>query len=447
MQELSAYLLESKGHTQEEFSRRFELSIKQIASWLKEKGVDDITDTKGEFRSLTRGCEGKYRHSITSIDLSELYELRLEEPTGKGQIFRTLIVIAKTPTILKFYASLFVVNTESVVSPIYVNPKCPKIVRNILSLFDDWSIAGTPVPPPVARKISTDEEAETLASEITSTSRVLPIVAVSQYDGETIWQELSKELAFDLTGLAYVVEITDHASWKLTEILGKQQSVYNGATRLYWPPRKINQDSIQIPGSVWTASRLLANDTDGNGFKRFRSQIRQRIMQVAALTIVQPNEIGEIRQKFALSKFKELEHKASDNKEILELAKLYLQDNEALKRQIEDYRQTIANLQSKCDALEFALEQKDETDDIGSESDSHNQDITPGETRFYKKTHSKSSYDILVRVQDCGHSAWQSASKAEKAKKGIEKLEGRNNWASMQHCGTCTGGGMWKVRW
>lgn len=447
MQELSAYLLESKGHTQEEFSRRFRLAIEKIASWLREKGVDDITDTKGEFHSLTKGCDGKYRHSIISMDSSELYELRLEEPTGKGQLFHTFIVMVKTPSVLKFYTTLYVVNTESIVSPIYVNPKCPKIVRIILSLFDDWSIAETAVPPPTSRLIGTDEEAEALAAEISSTSRVLPIVAVSHYDGETIWQNLSKELAFDLTGLTYVVEITDNASWKLTEILGKQRSVYNGAIRLYWPPRKVDQDSIQIQGKVWTATKLLATDTDGNGFKRFRSQLRQKIMQVAALTIVQPEEISEIRQKYALSKLKKLEEKASDNGEILELAKLYLQDNETLKQRIEDYRQTISQLQSKCDALEFALEQQSETGDLESELGDPKQAITDGETRFYKKTHSKPNYDILVRVQDCGHSTWQSAAKAEKAKKGVEKLEGRNNWTSMQHCGTCTGGGMWKVRW
>ena len=70
-----------------------------------------------------------------------------------------------------------------------------------------------------------------------------------------------------------------------------------------------------------------------------------------------------------------------------------------------------------------------------------------GEVRFYKKTHSKPSYDVLVKISDCGHNSWQSANKADKAKKGIERLEGSSDWKSLYHCGSCQGGGVWKVVW
>ena len=54
----------------------------------------------------------------------------------------------------------------------------------------------------------------------------------------------------------------------------------------------------------------------------------------------------------------------------------------------------------------------------------------------------------MVRVQDCGCDNWQSAHAADKARKGIARLENdRIDWKTMQHCASCTGGGMWKVRW
>lgn len=56
-------------------------------------------------------------------------------------------------------------------------------------------------------------------------------------------------------------------------------------------------------------------------------------------------------------------------------------------------------------------------------------------------------YDLLVSVADCGHNTWESAHRADKARKGITKLEGRGDWQSMQHCPSCKGGGMWRVRW
>jgi hypothetical protein len=70
-----------------------------------------------------------------------------------------------------------------------------------------------------------------------------------------------------------------------------------------------------------------------------------------------------------------------------------------------------------------------------------------GEVRFYKKQYSAPTHDILIQVPDCGHNSWQAAAKAEKAKKGVAKLEGASEWRTLQHCSNCTGGGMWRVRW
>jgi hypothetical protein len=68
--------------------------------------------------------------------------------------------------------------------------------------------------------------------------------------------------------------------------------------------------------------------------------------------------------------------------------------------------------------------------------------------RFYKKKFAAAEHDIMARVNDCGHNKWQSAHAADKARKGIAKVEdGRTNWQTMQHCASCKGGGMWKVRW
>src|SRR5258706_583116 len=63
-----------------------------------------------------------------------------------------------------------------------------------------------------------------------------------------------------------------------------------------------------------------------------------------------------------------------------------------------------------------------------------------GEVRFYKKAYSRPTHDVMVRVQDCGCSNWQGAHAAEKARKGIAKLErDRMDWKMLQHCASCTG--------
>jgi hypothetical protein len=71
-----------------------------------------------------------------------------------------------------------------------------------------------------------------------------------------------------------------------------------------------------------------------------------------------------------------------------------------------------------------------------------------GDTGFYKKFHSTPNQDIMIRVPDCGCNNWQNGHGGDKAKKGIAKLEGgRSDWSKVQHCGSCTGGGMWRVAW
>jgi hypothetical protein len=69
------------------------------------------------------------------------------------------------------------------------------------------------------------------------------------------------------------------------------------------------------------------------------------------------------------------------------------------------------------------------------------------EVRYYKKVDSTRGRDIMARVHGCRHSKWSPASGADKAKKGIAHYEGTDDWKTMSHCGSCQGGGMWKVVW
>jgi len=107
-------------------------------------------------------------------------------------------------------------------------------------------------------------------------------------------------------------------------------------------------------------------------------------------------------------------------------------------------------LNARAEMAEYALAQlksSDATTEPDLSEPQESGEPKPGEERYYKKQHSKPAYDVLIRVDGCGHTSWQSAAKADKAKKGVERLEGRNDWKNIQHCGSCTGGGMWKVRW
>lgn len=131
------------------------------------------------------------------------------------------------------------------------------------------------------------------------------------------------------------------------------------------------------------------------------------------------------------------------------MAQLYASVNDELRQELAQAKENIANLSNRVAIAESRLNQAEENKLDAAEEEELETNTSPGsgEIRFYKKHHSKPAYDVLVRIADCGHTSWQNASKAEKAKKGVERLEKSNDWKLLQHCGTCTGGGTWKVKW
>lgn len=200
--------------------------------------------------------------------------------------------------------------------------------------------------------------------------------------------------------------------------------------------------------------------------ERFRRQLRALVMHASALSVVRPREIDDIRGNASRRAIMELKERATSLQDYVELADLYLKDNDQLRSTNTDLAALVDELQACVAKLEVDREAllahlraakgltiqllpgTDEiTPDAGAEDDEELEPIH-GDIRFYKKKFSTSDHDVMIRVNDCGHSRWQGAHAADKAKKGIAKMEnGRTDWQTFQHCAVCTGGGMWRVRW
>ncbi len=446
MPEVAAYLLESVAPDVEERASTVEATVLE---WLSSKGAEDPGMDAGTFDSLSGG-HGRFAWVRLETDSGRLLELRLEENSLQGQSFTTTVACLVELDKLSLYVTMAVTSTESVIVPMYLDPRCPAVVRQLLELFPDWMLNGDAIGQGERVDVVGADAGRVLAGRLQSASRALPIVVVSENDGDTVWSGLEKMLAYDLAGLAEVCRVNKYASWALTEVLGKSNSCYQGAVRLYWPVRGDREDGARLPGRLWTASTLLSNDCDGKGLERLRSELRRRVMGVAALAVVPPAGVRAIKRQASQLQLAALEQKAGSDADWEELAKVYAGENDELKDQLESLRAENAGLKSKVVTLEYALEHAGETEDDSSDvgDDEEEPDAPqPGEIRFYKKQKSTPTHDVLVRVKDCGHNSWQNSAGADKAKKGIERLEGRNDWSNVMHCGSCTGGGLWKVRW
>ena len=445
---LAAYRLESPTLSNGKLDALWETIGKIVDGWLVAKGVGNPAAQTGDFSSKTPGATGSFENLTITSASGTLREISLTEPTKDGHTFKTSLALTNTGGRVIVYLTLAASNAGDMVAPTAFYPRCPALIRELLSLEVQWSFGGSEIPPAKHISLAGEESAKKLVGYLTNPERSLPVTVISELDGEPVWPELVEKLSNDLAGLSSVVRIDGDASWALNDLVGKTRSCYLGAVRIYWPLRRGTSEAPELQSKVWTAERLLSNDADGKGLSRFTTSLRRQVMSVAALSVDAPHEIRKLRSEHSRARLTELEAKADANSEELELARLFIEENEALKDQCEAAKAEIAKQSARADAAEYAIEVLKSNEDADSEEDGQASEApVAGEVRFYKKTHSKPSYDVLVKISDCGHNSWQSANKADKAKKGIERLEGSSDWKSLYHCGSCQGGGVWKVVW
>ncbi len=220
---------------------------------------------------------------------------------------------------------------------------------------------------------------------------------------------------------------------------------------------------------MWTAQRLRsANAHPEETLTHFRHQLRGIFMRASALSVVRPREIDTIRTNDVRRALDELKASARSVADYQALAETYATDNDQLRaanKELNDHvdelaglvatlEETKAALLARIESAELQLRYREDGDRaITPEPEAPGLEPEPaapahGDVRFYKKTHAAPGHDIMVRVGDCGHGNWQNSHGADKARKGIARIEGdRSDWSKVQHCGSCTGGGMWRVAW
>lgn len=195
-----------------------------------------------------------------------------------------------------------------------------------------------------------DDEAGKLVELLLNPERTRPVIVVSLgdkdgHDGQGVIE--ADDIARLTVGAAHVVTITGDASYALTDHLGREFSVFHRAVRTYRPGLNLDEDSpgehpIALPGSIeqWIDGGAVA-------FKRFLVDrvLRDTIVgvdiyrQLPSFADIHAQALNQRRSKAS-------EHGASD-KEMLALA---LEENESLRRKLEEREDTYNGLLQAADA-------------------------------------------------------------------------------------------------
>lgn len=461
MQKVGAYLLERRDGMEWLDARSAEAAriCTVIEDWLRTKGASDIDAGGGSYDAVD-GSEAKFE-VVRATDGGRKWTLyRLIEVTTDGRRFDASLSVTAGATSVAVYTTLEVGSVAAQINQVEVDPRCPKVIRTLLEAEGTWHHGASRLRG--LTEVTGFDDGEALALDIKYEQRSVPYVVVSAVDGAIAIDGLDDKLAYDLAGTANVFTVDEGASWALTDTLRKPLSCYAGAVRVYWPGCHVNDNPYRHP--LWTAARLDSLDSDEHRAReRFRRRLRQMILRATAVSVTRPREIDEVRNAAARAEFAAVKATAKSMSDFEAIADSYAEDNDKLRQELLEREEQIAGLQaevaklaSEREGLIYHLRQAksdaeagedDVEPDLGEDEAAEQGPPEPGEIRFYKKHYSAPTHDIMVLAGDCGHNSWQGANKADKAKKGIAKLERTEAWRLVQHCGKCKGGGFWRVEW
>ncbi len=324
--------------------------LDRVDSWLRTKGT-----LVEEGRSLVlrdaRVAE-IVRTSMRSA-IGSLLEIDITEPRPDGW-FRTTISVAESDEALA--VSIVLGAASDTLMPVYVDVRCPRFVRDLLSPPSPWHYKGTTLSS-MPREFSGEAGGDAFVALGWDPSRSVPIVAVSDEYGSVLHPGIVEDLASDLAGLAIVARLDPQASWRVTSRKGKQWSCYSGAIRLFWPGLADDEDPFRHP--LWTPSRLLAAAPDTEAAAdRIRRQLRRRILGQSPFSVSEHPLLVKIRQAARQEELDALRAKATDDADYKALAEEYFEALVKANDTIAARDSEIQALNKKVTGLQYALQAK-----------------------------------------------------------------------------------------
>ena len=326
-------------------SNKFDESIRKVNSWLDSKGeLDESTNPPQLVLKDNRIARLESEEGRSELGRFRTYQI--SEPTNRGE-FVTLLELSVNDESIELNCVLSEKGSPLMIQPMSNTARCPKIFRAIVGSNGDWKVGINPVLQTPIR-VSGTADAKDLIGVIFAKKRKIPVVAVSENEETIFYPELAENLARDLCGLAFVVQLDEEASWGLTNLVGRKWSCYNHAIRVYWPDAHVDLDSPKRH-PVWTVARLFKDNSDGRyAGRRLRDQLRRWLMELSTFAQSGISLADQIRVEIRETKSR----RARVEQDWEGLANLYAKDNDKLKRENEQLR-------NRNSALGVELTEKD----------------------------------------------------------------------------------------
>jgi hypothetical protein len=336
---------------------RADLIATKIEAWLSSKGVRD-SPSEGKLELRDGRIATVRRESINSAE-GQLFEVELTEPLPEGT-FRTTIRFSEDASSVAVGIGLSAASDS--LSPIFVDVRCPQIIRDLLEISSHWSYRDSRLSAEVQRFRGEHGGGEFIRL-VWAEERSVPVVAISDIEGLVLHPDIDSRLARDLAGIALVARLDHGASWYVTRQKGREWSCYGGALRLYWP--NLSRSTSQYQHPLWTPARLLSGVPDTrSAADRITRQIRRKIFAQSAFALAEPAAFEQIRRAARREELEQLRAKATPDADYKALAEEYFEAATSATEELESKNEEIAQLREQVESLQMALRYQESQSDV-----------------------------------------------------------------------------------
>lgn len=317
--------------------------ISALDRWAASKFTDDDSGLSVIRRSKAKALVDRRDEDFEGLAQSSFEVL---EPVEGGEL-TTHVRVLSGPETIHFNTTLSL-SVEGGLAPPNLDLHAPRFVREVLGLDLGWR-ASSDAEGIVPTFIDIREaDVGTFLSLLQSKQRRLPLIVVSEFNGQTLAGDLHAKVSTDICGLGHTCRISREAAWAITETLDKEWSCYNGAVRLFWPFRANRENPRNHP--LWTYDSLTRRgEREADVRDRLRRRIREHLLDASAFQADDPALDRFNRLRAAPRREPEPLGSTSDETEGLRA------DLAAAAQALQERDAEIAVLKSNLEALNVAL--------------------------------------------------------------------------------------------
>ncbi len=318
----------------------FRKALTEVLNWAQGRAGQSLPREAWDGKSFEFPLPGRDPSAIQfQSAASDLWAFRIHDPDKvvPGRAWTTEVVFGHLPgEKTRFSTRLLVATPER---DFFIEPAVPVFLKKIAEKCD--LMVGSQAAEAIPAVYCDRDDAELLIEHITDPGRLLPTIALTVADGDTVPFINGEKLAGMLTGLAHVAVARPDASWGVTKRLGKRLSVFGGACRIYQAGFEETDDPFShrlvLPGQlssvdgVERATRWMRQYVAQAGLQRTRlggdvltfSAVRAAQLEIEQSSLRQADASDANQLAAALQRIKAL---TNENKDLISEQTYYIEE-------------------------------------------------------------------------------------------------------------------------